>query len=484
MVHHEELFLDHKDITNLMKWEYKVIDNSWTTEKLTPFWNWILAQVPLSVAPNQLTTCSLVCMMLGTMTCALMMETYPILSCFLVSTMIFSSQTLDAIDGKQARRTKNGSFIGELFDHGCDSVGAIGLCYMLIHLFNIQGEVNQWCLIQGGQLLFMDEHLQTLISKDQTVTFGKWSGPGEVLCGVEALFILKGIFLAIFGTGLPFNISFLMPFAYGTIFVLALTRIIDLPTQFTETRRSLLLCLGMRGLATMYTTLLASRLEEMDLICSGLVITIITGDLILAKMARRQLHPIVPSFVLFSLLQTFHWGFAIPPFVVYYGGVFYDLCKSTGLPMMTLVKNVYVDGAYDCFHYGHMKIISTALNYGNRIIIGVVKDLDVADYKRQPVMTQSERRKSVETHVQACKYIYEIVDCPYPAMDLDFIKKHNIHVVVCSEEYDPAQHGTKPGFVDYYKAPRDHGVEIYYLPRTDGISTSEIIQTIKKRSDL
>jgi phosphatidylglycerophosphate synthase len=31
-------------------------------------------------------------------------------------------QTLDAIDGKQARRTGSSNALGELFDHGCDSM--------------------------------------------------------------------------------------------------------------------------------------------------------------------------------------------------------------------------------------------------------------------------------------------------------------------------------------------------------------------------
>ncbi len=35
---------------------------------------------------------------------------------------IFVYQTLDAIDGKQARRTNSSSPLGELFDHGCDSL--------------------------------------------------------------------------------------------------------------------------------------------------------------------------------------------------------------------------------------------------------------------------------------------------------------------------------------------------------------------------
>lgn len=37
---------------------------------------------------------------------------------------MFIYQSLDAIDGKQARRTNSQSPLGELFDHGCDSVSA------------------------------------------------------------------------------------------------------------------------------------------------------------------------------------------------------------------------------------------------------------------------------------------------------------------------------------------------------------------------
>ena len=35
---------------------------------------------------------------------------------------LFLYQSLDAIDGKQARRTGTSSPLGELFDHGCDSL--------------------------------------------------------------------------------------------------------------------------------------------------------------------------------------------------------------------------------------------------------------------------------------------------------------------------------------------------------------------------
>ena len=35
---------------------------------------------------------------------------------------LFIYQTLDACDGKQARRTGSSSPLGQLFDHGCDAV--------------------------------------------------------------------------------------------------------------------------------------------------------------------------------------------------------------------------------------------------------------------------------------------------------------------------------------------------------------------------
>lgn len=35
---------------------------------------------------------------------------------------LFIYQTLDATDGKQARRTGTSSPLGELFDHGCDAL--------------------------------------------------------------------------------------------------------------------------------------------------------------------------------------------------------------------------------------------------------------------------------------------------------------------------------------------------------------------------
>lgn len=46
-------------------------------------------------------------------------------ACALCALGLFFYQSLDAIDGKQARRTNSSSPLGELFDHGCDSISTI-----------------------------------------------------------------------------------------------------------------------------------------------------------------------------------------------------------------------------------------------------------------------------------------------------------------------------------------------------------------------
>lgn len=41
---------------------------------------------------------------------------------------LVSYQTMDAIDGKQARRTGSAGPLGQLFDHGCDSISTTFIC--------------------------------------------------------------------------------------------------------------------------------------------------------------------------------------------------------------------------------------------------------------------------------------------------------------------------------------------------------------------
>ena len=67
---------------------------------------------------------------------------------------LFAYQTLDAIDGKHARNTKNSSPLGQLFDHGCDAVNST---IAIVSVAGICGLGTNWgCLyvIIMGQIIF------------------------------------------------------------------------------------------------------------------------------------------------------------------------------------------------------------------------------------------------------------------------------------------------------------------------------------------
>lgn len=96
---------------------------------MTPYWELCVTFVPAWVAPNLLTVTSL-----GSAALAYLLIAYytpnftgrpPAVAYFVAAFLMFLYQTLDAIDGKQARRTGSSSPLGQLFDHGCDAICAI-----------------------------------------------------------------------------------------------------------------------------------------------------------------------------------------------------------------------------------------------------------------------------------------------------------------------------------------------------------------------
>jgi len=94
---------------------------------LTPFWNWCTQLMPLWIAPNVITAAAALSVVVSYCVCSLVC---PKLVCpadnmcvhILSALGVFLYQLFDNLDGKQARRTRSSSPLGELFDHGLDAV--------------------------------------------------------------------------------------------------------------------------------------------------------------------------------------------------------------------------------------------------------------------------------------------------------------------------------------------------------------------------
>lgn len=81
-----------------------------------------------------------------------------------------------------------------------------------------------------------------------------------------------------------------------------------------------------------------------------------------------------------------------------------EISHYTRLPILSVNRNVYVDGIFDMVHIGHVKHFERAAKLGTRLFVGVVDDEEATPYKRKPIMTHDERCEMVAY----CKYVYKV----------------------------------------------------------------------------
>ena len=123
-------YISEKGLSTLKQYKYRSgLSGFLDRVIMTPFWELCVTFVPSWVAPNLLTVISLLSASLAYLLLAWYTPHFkgqpPALAFFVAAFLMFLYQTLDAIDGKQARRTGSSSPLGQLFDHGCDAVCAV-----------------------------------------------------------------------------------------------------------------------------------------------------------------------------------------------------------------------------------------------------------------------------------------------------------------------------------------------------------------------
>lgn len=115
---------------------------------------------------------------------------------------IFIYQTLDACDGKQARRTQSQSQLGELFDHGCDSLSTIFIALIVAVTCKLGASpvllFSQCCF---AVCLFYTAHWQTYVSG--TLRFGKFDVTEIQMSIISMLLLSACMGSSIWSTTIP-----------------------------------------------------------------------------------------------------------------------------------------------------------------------------------------------------------------------------------------------------------------------------------------
>ncbi len=131
-------------------------------------------------------------------------------------------------------------------------------------------------------------------------------------------------------------------------------------------------------------------------------------------------------------------------------------------------ERVYVDLVGGLFHAGHVELLRAARSLGDWLVVGVLSDDVVAEYKRRPIMTLEER----VAVVRACRYVDEVVAAAPDVVTLAFLQEHDISMVVHGDDL------SKEAIAAVYADVAAAGM-LRLVPRRTGLSTTELIRRVR-----
>lgn len=133
---------------------------------------------------------------------------------------------------------------------------------------------------------------------------------------------------------------------------------------------------------------------------------------------------------------------------------------------ITLMKKIITFGTFDVFHVGHLHILQRAKRLGDWLAVGVSSDaLNFHKKGRYPVYDESDRMSIIA----GIKYVDEVFLEVSLELKADYIKKYNADMLVMGDDWK--------GKFDNFSSL----AEVIYLERTPSISTTSLIEIIKKR---
>lgn len=128
-------------------------------------------------------------------------------------------------------------------------------------------------------------------------------------------------------------------------------------------------------------------------------------------------------------------------------------------------KRVITFGTFDLYHIGHVNILERAKGYGDYLIVGVSSDeLNYSKKQRNTIYSYSERKRILENTT--------FVDKVFMEESLDkkraYILEHKADILIMGDDW----RGKFDEFADI--------CQVIYLPRTTGISSTEVIERISQ----
>jgi glycerol-3-phosphate cytidylyltransferase len=120
-------------------------------------------------------------------------------------------------------------------------------------------------------------------------------------------------------------------------------------------------------------------------------------------------------------------------------------------------------GTFDLFHVGHLKLLERIKSMCSNLIVAVSTD-EFNELKGKTCVIPYEQRAAI---VGGLKFVDKVIPENNWEQKVEDIKKYNVDCFVMGDDWE--------GKFDYLK---DY-CEVFYLPRTEGISTTDLKQRLK-----
>ena len=131
------------------------------------------------------------------------------------------------------------------------------------------------------------------------------------------------------------------------------------------------------------------------------------------------------------------------------------------------MKKVITYGTYDLLHYGHIRLLERAKALGDFLIVGVTSD--DYDKTRGKINNQQSLMERVAA-VKATGIADEVIAEEYEGQKIDDIRRYDVDIFAIGSDWE--------GKFDYLK----EYCEVIYLPRTEGISSTQLREEKNKLS--
>ena len=130
------------------------------------------------------------------------------------------------------------------------------------------------------------------------------------------------------------------------------------------------------------------------------------------------------------------------------------------------MKKVITYGTFDLFHVGHLNLLRRAKELGDYLIVAVSSDKFNWEEKNKKCQICDKDRMEI---VKAIRYVDEVILEESWDQKVKDVQKYDVDIFVMGDDWK--------GKFDFLK----EYCEVVYLPRTEGISTTQLKQELKNK---